>query len=106
MTGVDVLEVMSGDPAHQWHKASIDQLLEYCRARSKKFIWALGGWSDLTLTIADSQVDTLVEKLVALLRIAGDGIDLDFEHVSEHTGDVLQQQRLVVGKLIGHSKLH
>jgi len=100
MTGVDVLQVMSGAAAHLWHKNQIDEVITYCAAHSKKFIWALGGWSDLTLTIADSQVDSLVQKIVALLQIAGDGIDLDFEHLSEHTGAVLIQQRLVVGKLI------
>ena len=37
--------------------------------------------------------------------MAGDGIDLDFEHLSSHTGAVLQQQRLVVGKLIVPTKI-
>jgi len=100
MTGAVVFEVMSGDPAHSWHRSKIDEVLTYCAQNSKKVIWALGGWSDLTLTIGDSQVNSLVEKIVALLQIAGDGIDLDFEHLSEHTGDVLTQQRLVVGKLV------
>ena len=54
MTGAVVFEVMSGDPAHSWHRSKIDEVLTYCAQNSKKVIWALGGWSDLTLTVEDS----------------------------------------------------
>lgn len=100
MTGADVMDVMSGNPAHAWHKQKMDEVISYCASNGKRFIWALGGWSDLTLTISDAQIPALVDKIADLLAVAGDGIDLDFEHLSSHTGAVLQQQRLVVGKLI------
>ena len=47
-----------------------------------KFIWAIGGHSDLTKTLERDQIPSFVEKCVDLLRIAGDGIDFDWEHLS------------------------
>ena len=41
----------------------------------------------LKKTIADDQVDTLVAMLVELLEtVGGDGIDFDWEHLSEYKG--------------------
>lgn len=48
----------------------------------KKWIWAIGGWSDVTKTIRPNQIDTFVSKCVALLKHAGDGIDFDWEHLT------------------------
>merc|ERR1711933_647407 len=79
-------------------------LMDYCTANNKKFLWAFGGWSDLKRTIADDQVDSLVDMLVELLeKVGGDGIDFDWEHLSEYKdidNAVHAQQRLIVGKVI------
>ena len=86
MTLSSILDVMAstnvGD-AYHWQYKKIKGLMDYCAANGKRFIWALGGWSDLKRTIADSQIPTLVSILVELLRNhGGDGIDFDWEHAS------------------------
>jgi len=89
---------------HNWMRAKIVALMDYCTANGKTFLWAFGGWSDLKRTIADDQVDTLVAMLVELLEtVGGDGIDFDWEHLSEYKdidNALHAQQRLIVGKVI------
>jgi len=109
MTLADILEVMElknppWDNPHNWLRERIVGLMDYCAANNKKFVWAFGGWSDLTKTISDDQVDLLVRMLVTLLqRHGGDGIDFDWEHLSDHKlsdAPLHAQQRLIVGKVI------
>jgi len=106
MTKADVLQVMNDTTwsgAHHWQYVKIKGLMDYCAANGKRFIWALGGWSDLKRTIADSQIPALVQILVKLLKnYGGDGIDFDWEHASDSTSDMTlrTQQRQIVGKTI------
>lgn len=57
-------------------------MIEACKKSGSKFIWSTGGWSDITMTLRPDQVDSFVDKVVELLRIGGDGIDFDWEHLS------------------------
>ena len=109
MTLADVLEVMTEtdptwDNEHDWQRVKIVALQDYAAANSKRFLWALGGHSDLTKTIQDDQVDALVVQLVQLLALGGaDGVDFDWEHLSQYRDsdpDLHAQQRVVVGKVI------
>jgi len=53
-TRADVMTVLSGvrmDPAHSWQRTKLEALMEYVKQNDKKWIWAIGGWSDLTKTI-------------------------------------------------------
>ena len=65
-----------------WLINRIKVLIEATYHNNGKFIWAIGGWSDLTKTILPSQVDSFVQKCVELLAAVGDGIDFDWEHLS------------------------
>ena len=78
MTLADVLAVMADggwSNPHDWQRQKIVAMMDYCAERHKKFLWAFGGWSDLTKTVSDDQVERLVDQLVALLSVGGDGID-------------------------------
>ena len=68
-------------------------MMEACRQNGTKFIWSTGGWSDLTQTLRDDQIDTFVGKAVALLKVGGDGIDFDWEHLSNNPAQKLQQAK-------------
>jgi len=111
MTLADVLDVMqlcdgcaAYENPHNWQRQKIVDLMDYCAENGKTFLWAFGGWSDLKRTIADDQVDTLVAMLVELLEtVGGDGIDFDWEHLSEYKdidNALHAQQRQIVGKVI------
>ena len=112
MSAADVLEVMKNvEPAwmnpYNWMKVKIDALIDFCKTNNKRFLWAFGGWSDLTKTIDDDQVAALVEQLVQLLAMGADGIDFDWEHLSQYRDSdpaVHAQQRLIVGKVIAALK--
>ena len=87
MTQADILQVLEDTDPHwkndyYWQKVKIVAMMEACKRNNQKFIWATGGWSDLTQTISSDQVDLFVEKAVALLKMGGDGIDFDWEHLS------------------------
>ena len=60
----------------------MDALIEAVHDSNGKFIWSIGGASDLTKTVRPSDIDDFVQKCLRLLRIAGDGIDFDWEHLS------------------------
>ncbi|KAH8086728.1 hypothetical protein JL720_7171 [Aureococcus anophagefferens] len=112
MSAADVLEVMKDvEPAwkneYNWMKVKINALIDYCKTNNKRFLWAFGGWSDLTKTIDDDQVAALVDQLVQLLAMGADGIDFDWEHLSKYRDSdpaVYAQQRLIVGKVIAALK--
>jgi hypothetical protein len=64
----------------------------------------VAGWSDLCRTISDEQIPLFASKCVELLTICGgDGVDLDWEHLSDlritHP-QVYAQQRAVLGKTV------
>lgn len=103
MTQADVITVMTRtdpvwDNPYDWQRVKIQAMIDECAARGKRFIWAIGGWSDLTRTLSDEQIPAFVERCVALLQLAGDGIDFDWEHLSTHA-DIREQQRRVLGKI-------
>ncbi|WP_407878140.1 glycosyl hydrolase family 18 protein, partial [Francisella sciaenopsi] len=82
--GKDVLIVMQPDDYdYKWQRVRIIALNDAAHANGGKFIWAIGGWSDLQQTISDSQIDTFVNQVVELLKIGGDGVDFDWEHLSQ-----------------------
>lgn len=72
--------------------------MDATHANGGKFIWSIGGWSDLTKTLAADQVDAFVGKCVELLKISGDGVDLDWEHLSTNM-DIRDQQLKTVGQV-------
>ena len=45
------------------------------KTRQAKFIWSIGGYSDLTKGIREEDLGKFVERCVQLLQIGGDGID-------------------------------
>jgi len=106
MTLADVRAVMAHTvPAwkneYNWQRSKIVALQDYCRETGKKFIWAVGGWSDLKRTISDGQVDAFVREMVTLLQLGGaDGIDFDWEHVSDapQSNPLYAQQRVIVAR--------
>jgi len=96
MTLAPIDEVMAEtDPAwangHNWQRAKIVALMNACESAGIKFIWAIGGWSDLTKTISADQIDSFTDKCIDLLKICGDGIDFDWEHFSEDLSIRAQQ---------------
>ena len=87
MTAADVMKVIKKtSPAwknqYNWQRTKIQALMDATHANGAKFIWSVGGWSDLTLTLEESRVDDFAAKVVQLLQVAGDGIDIDWEHLS------------------------
>ncbi|MDE4951168.1 hypothetical protein NAI70_11230, partial [Francisella tularensis subsp. holarctica] len=48
-----------------------------------KFIWAIGGGTALQQTLKDDLFDAFVDQVVELLKLAVDGIDFDWEHMSQ-----------------------
>jgi hypothetical protein len=105
MTLAPVEEVMTKtDPLwenpFEWQRSKVAKVMGDCAVAGKKFIWAIGGWSDLTLTIGDDQIPLFTEKVVSLLKLGGDGVDLDWEHLSSGSQQHQQQQRTIVGKTV------
>ncbi|WP_144242733.1 hypothetical protein [Candidatus Francisella endociliophora] len=91
MTAGDVLEFMKVYPAgtadwerkDNWMRQRVDGLIEAVHNNNAKFIWAIGGWSDIQQTIREDQIDTFVKMVVDLLKKSGDGVDFDWEHLSQ-----------------------
>lgn len=104
MAAASVIEVMTKtDPAwknpNEWQRVKIQKLIDDCKARGQTFMWSIGGWSDLQRTIQDEQIPALVDQVVGLLQLGGDGADFDWEHLSTSSDAALrQQQRAVLGK--------
>tara|TARA_Y100001958_G_scaffold27577_3_gene17526 strand:+ start:23367 stop:26828 length:3462 start_codon:yes stop_codon:yes gene_type:complete len=75
------------DFTENWEKTRISKVMEYCCAHNKKFIWAIGGWSDTKNTPQYSHqtyITNFVTNCVRLLKeVGGDGIDFDWEHFSD-----------------------
>lgn len=84
MTLAPVLTVMNDTTyTYTWQAVKIKALIKAAHDAGKKFIWAIGGWSDIQKTIRPDQIDLFVSKCVDLLREYGDGIDFDWEHLSQ-----------------------
>jgi len=64
-------------------KVRIEAMIAACHQGGKKFIWAIGGYSDATKAVRDDQVQLFASKVVQLLKVGGDGIDFDWEHLSD-----------------------
>ena len=102
MTRQDVLSVMKATTSSDtgnWQYKKINALIKSAHQKGRKFIWAIGGWSDLTQTISDEQIPAFVNQCVELLKLAGDGIDFDWEHLSTTDSSIVYQQRRVLGKI-------
>ena len=86
MTAADIMDVLNTPKwgTHDWQKIKLDGMMGHASNNSKKWLWAIGGWSDLTQTIKLNQVDAFVAKCVDLLKKSGDGIDFDWEHLSQN----------------------
>ena len=106
MTSADVITVMNETDPHwenpyEWQRSKIAALIDSVHANNGKFIWATGGWSDLTKTLHEDQIPLFVDKCVELLRLGegklGDGIDFDWEHLSEDP-DIKDEQRMRLAK--------
>ena len=59
MTLANIIDVMGdsevGSP-YNWQYKKIKGLMDYCAAEGKRFIWALGGWSDLKRMCRDLSI--------------------------------------------------
>ena len=102
MTAADVIDVMTETDPHwknpyEWERAKIAALINATHDNNAKFIWAIGGWSDLTKTLHEDQIPQFVDKCVELLKLTGDGIDFDWEHLSEDS-EIVDDQRRVLAK--------
>lgn len=72
------------DPNNKWLLNKINMIKPITQEAGKKFIFAIGGWSDLNYTIRPDQVGLLTDKLVEVLKLSGaDGVDFDWEHLSQ-----------------------
>jgi len=65
------------------------------------FLLGIGGASDLTYGLTMDQVPDFAAYVVYLLGIVGDGINLDFEHLSEHNRE---DQIKVMAHLLHHTR--
>jgi len=110
MTAAPVIEVMTKtNPLwknpYEWQRVKVAAVMKQVEAAGRKFIWALGGWSDLQRTVRDEQISALVTQIVALLKFGGDGIYFDWEHLSTSADTNLRaQQRSVLGKVIAATR--
>ena len=52
-TGIDIINILNGpkDGPNDWQKKKIDAMMVQAKESGKKWIWSIGGWSDLTKTI-------------------------------------------------------
>lgn len=106
MTLAPIMDVITKtDPLwnnqYEWQRAKMQKVIDDVRAANHRFIWAIGGWSDLTKTITDAQISEFVDQVVTLLKYEGDGVDFDWEHLSASSdASVKTQQRAIVGKTI------
>merc|ERR1719367_2684742 len=86
---------------YEWQRSKIAALIDAVHANSAKFIWAIGGWSDLTKTLKRDQIPDFVEIVVDLLKLKkgklGDGIDFDWEHLNEDP-ETKDEQRTILAE--------
>ena len=106
MTAADVIDVMTEktprwENQYEWQRSKIAALIEAVHDNNAKFIWAIGGWSDLTKTLRKEQIPVFVEKVVELLKLKkrklADGIDFDWEHLNEDP-DIVDEQRMILAE--------
>jgi len=106
MTAADVIVVMTETDPHwenpyEWQRTKVAALIDSVHQNNGKFIWAIGGWSDLTKTLHEDQIPTFVDKCIELLKLGngtlGDGIDFDWEHLSEDAS-IKDEQRMLLAK--------
>ena len=106
MTAANVITVMTEtvpkwENQYEWQRSKIAALIDAVHANSAKFIWAIGGWSDLTKTLKRDQIPDFVEIVVDLLKLKkgrlGDGIDFDWEHLNEDP-ETKEEQRMILAE--------
>ena len=66
----------------KWLMEKNKALYREVKNNGKLFIFAIGGWSDSTRFLKIDQVQDFANYVVYLMGIVGDGINLDFEHMS------------------------
>ena len=66
-----------------WNAVKIEAMYQACKYHNKKWIWGIGGASDLIQAVHDDDMDDFTDKVANLLTQVGDGVDLDFEHISD-----------------------
>ena len=106
-SGKSITDVMDArNPETSWQRVKILAMLKAAQASGKKFIWSIGGWSDLVGTLDDQQVPAFVTECVKLLETGGDGVDFDWEHLSDNrfSEQSRSQQRHVLGKVMAALK--
>ena len=102
MTAANVIDVMTETDPHwenpyEWQRSKIAALIDATRDNNAKFIWAIGGWSDLTKTLHEDQIPLFVDQCIELLKLTGDGIDFDWEHLSQDS-EIVDEQRTVLAQ--------
>jgi len=108
MTRSDVVTFMQQYPqgmpewkrTHNWMRKKVDALIKATHENNGTFIWGIGGWSDLTKAIAPDQVNDFVDEVLGLLNESGDGIDFDWEHLSDDPSIATQQRETLAEVLL------
>ncbi|GGG07248.1 MULTISPECIES: glycosyl hydrolase family 18 protein [Cysteiniphilum] len=95
----DIVKVITSKDL-SWRGDVINAIIDSVEQNHAKFIWAIGGWSDLTQTISPEQVDLLTDKIVTLLKTKGDGVDFDWEHLSDDSSLRDQQIEVLANTLL------
>lgn len=68
---------------YTWMGDRIRAMIDNAHSNNKKFIWGIGGWSDLQYTIRHDQVDSFVKMCVDIIKEYGDGIDFNWKHLEQ-----------------------
>jgi len=78
-------------------------LYKALKDNGKMFYLGIGGESDLTEFLTEEQIPTFAEQVVLLCKIACDGVQFDFEHMSEDAATRSKQLRLMA-HLLHHTR--
>lgn len=86
-----------------WLAKKNHALYREVKNNGKKFIFAIGGESDLLGLMSVDQVPDFANYVVYLMGLVGDGINFDFEHMS-HNMETRKDQLRVMAHMLHHTK--
>jgi len=92
---------MAGNPDANLTKKN-HALFKEVKNNGKLFIFGMGGYSDTKGFMRLDQVQSFADKVAHLLGTVGDGINLDFEHISSSGNK--QEQLKVMAHLLHYTR--